>query len=383
MRTVALPLFIATCMVVDYANAQSGTLFVSRPHQVVKLVDLNSDGDYLDFAERTVFADGLPAGLDRITVRGQFLFVGASQSAEVFVLEDRNGDGDAFDSAEVLVYGRLPAVDPAPMLAGLATGADGRVFFADAANGTLHVLRDLNRDGDALDIDEALTVADLLNSPVAVSLRSDGVVLVAQLDFDIPIRILEDRNGDGDFLDFAENLSYSEGIAPGEDLAVLDRQHSFLVRAASGEVVQLRDLTGDNDVLDFSEVILYASGLTAGTVLTTDGANGLYIGAGDPGGTIYFVRDLNADGDALDFGEVVPVADGLDQAGGIVFVPTEQEKCMKGDINADAVVDFDDVIFFVDVLVGNTIPRDFCPSDIDGNGEVNGEDVQALIELLI
>ncbi|MFQ5429230.1 MAG: hypothetical protein ACE5E1_02870, partial [Phycisphaerae bacterium] len=48
------------------ARAQVGGLFAARPGEIVRLVDRNGDGDFLDFAEQATFADGLPSDPDRL-----------------------------------------------------------------------------------------------------------------------------------------------------------------------------------------------------------------------------------------------------------------------------------------------------------------------------
>lgn len=364
------------------ARAQVGGLFAARPGEIVRLVDRNGDGDFLDFAEQATFADGLPSDPDRLAASGGRLYVGAVSNAEVWLVEDRNGDGDALDFAEVSLYGRVQATAPAPALGGLAVRADGALLAGDAAGGRVFVLADLNGDGDALDFAESRLLADGLSATVAVALRPDGRVLVAQTDVNIPVRILEDRNGDGDCLDFAENLSYAEALAPGADLSACSDVLAYLARPASGEIVVLRDLDGDNDALDFGEVIQHAGGLAMPGALTPDGAGGLYVVGQDAAGTVYHVRDLNGDGDALDFGEVTTVAAGLTGVTGLVRT-TAAAPCLKGDADGDGVVDAADAAALVNVLLGLMTPPDPCPTDVNGDGTTDGRDVPALVLVLL
>ena len=366
------------------AHAQAGAVFVGRPGQVIELIDLNGDGDFLDFAESRVFADGLPTDLNRITANGGSLFVGASTSAEIFVVRDLNSDGDALDFGEVILYGQLPPQVKAPQLAGLGSAPDGRLFATDATTGELYAFVDPNGDGDAMDFAETLLVANGLSAPTAVTIRPDGVVLLAQNDVNIPVRVLQDRNADGDFLDFAENLSYVETGPAVDDLFTATDTLAFAIRTATGEVAALRDGNGDDDALDVGEVVLYAAGMDSPLVVTSAGigAGSLFVAAGDVAGTVYLVRDVNGDGDALDFAEVIPVATGLTQPTGIVMVLAATLGCLKGDVNIDTLVDFNDVAPFVQILVCASVPADPCPADVNGDGAINGEDVQAFVDAL-
>lgn len=369
-----------------HGGAYAGTdaVFVVRPGQVIELIDLNGDGDFLDFAESRVFADGLPADLNRITANSGSLFVGALTSAEIFVLRDLNSDGDALDFGEVIPYGQLPPQGQTPQLACLGSAPDGRLFAADATAGKLYAFVDANGDGDAMDFAETLLVADGLSVPTAVTIRPDGVVLVAQDDVNIPVRVLQDRNADGDFLDFAENLSYVETAPAVDDLFAATDTLAFAIRTTTGEVAALRDGNGDDDALDVGEVVMYADGLDTPLVVTSAGigAGSLFVAAGDTAGTVYLVRDVNGDGDALDFAEVIPVAVGLTQPTGIVLVLAATPGCLKGDVNMNMLVDVNDVALFVQILVGASVPTDPCTADVNSDGAINGEDVQAFVDAL-
>lgn len=366
------------------AYAQAPAVFIARPGQVIELIDLNGDGDFLDFAESRVFADSLPTDLNRITANAGNLFIGAQTSAEVFVARDLNADGDALDFGEVTLYGRLPSQTPAPQLAGLGSAPNAGLFAADATAGRLYALIDANNDGDALDFAETLPVAEGLSAPTAVTVRPDGVVLLSQADVNIPVRILQDRNADGDFLDFAENISYVESAPVVDDLFAATNPLAFAVRTATGQVAALRDGNGDNDALDIGEVLTYAAGLDTPLVVASagKGSDSLLVAAGDAAGTVYLVQDVNGDGDALDFAEVVVVGMGVNQPTGIVTVAAAMPGCLKGDVNMDALVDVNDIAPLVQILAGTTPPADPCPADVSGDGAINGEDVQAFIDVL-
>ena len=109
------------------------------------------------------------------------------------------------------------------------------------------------------------------------------MVLVAQDDANIPMRVLQDRNADGDFLDFAENICYVESAPAVDDLFAATDILAFAVRTSTGEVTALRDGNGDNDALDVGEVVLYAAGLGSPLVVTPagTGSGSLFVAAGD------------------------------------------------------------------------------------------------------
>ncbi len=373
---------IIVCMESTAERVWADALYITQPGQLIKLQDINTDGDFFDFSEISVYTDGLPMPLGRITAHTSRLFVADPISATVRVIDDLNGDGDALDFAESALFGQLPESIPPAMLTGLAARADGALYATDAALGILYVLQDVNADGDALDFGETIEVANGLLSPTAVAVRPDGILLITQPSPVVPVRILEDRNADNDFLDFAENLSYAENIPPGEDITATSETIAYLTRPVMGEVIALRDLTGDDDVLDFGEIVIHATGLNSPHVLTGDGSGGLYVATGDAMGTMVHVRDLNGDGDALDFGEVINVAEGVSQPTGIVFVPAATIGCIQGDINNDAIVSIEDMAPFVSILVGTSSPPDTCPADMNMDGQINGNDIQPFINVL-
>jgi len=382
-RIMAHRLFIAVVLIlvnVPQAGAQDGALYVAQPGQVLKLMDHNGDGDFLDFAETTVYAEGLPADIGAIDGNTSRLFVVVADSATILVIEDLNADGDALDFSEVALYAALPEADPPPILAGLACHPDGILLTAEQTTNAVYRAEDLNGDGDALDLDELFQVADGLSDPSALAARPDSLVLLAQQLTEIPVRILHDRTNDGDYQDFAENISYAEDIPPGDDITAPLDHIAYMTRPAQGLIVRLQDLTGDDDVLDYAEVVRYAENLSSPTAITHENADSLFVTSQDAGGSIYHIRDLNADGDALDFAEVVIVAEGLGQMSGIVYVAAA---CVKGDINGTGTVSIDDVPPFVEVLLGTLHLSDPCPADMNNDGQIDGADIQSFIDVFL
>lgn len=360
---------------VGQAAGEDAILFASREDSILRLVDRNGDGDFLDCAEATVYAEDVGTAVSAIAAgaagAGGDLFAIDSGEAVVRCVRDLNGDGDAMDFGEVVVHGPLPQEPPNAVYAGLGRLSDGSLLAVETTSGRVYRLVDCNGDGDALDAGEVAIVAEGLTSPTALAVRPDDKVLIAADSAETPIRILQDLNGDGDYADFAENISYAEAFEPGDGITAPLNDLAYLVRPSDGAVLRLHDLTGDDDVLDFGEVVVFAMGLVQPSSVSHAGVGSLYV-AGGTGGTIHHVRDLNADGDALDFSEVVCVAEGLGTLTGLCF---QDNGCLAGDANEDGTVNAADVPIFVGVLLGSEPLPPLCLVDMNGDGQLDGGDI--------
>lgn len=358
-------------------------LFVSRPGEIVRLSDLNDDGDYLDSGERLSYCAELPAAIGSIVATPDALFMARTDLPIVLRAADLNGDGDALDANEVALFAEWTGGLPTPTFSALAVTVDGVLYVADSANGRVLRLEDANGDGDALDFGELLVVGDGLTSPVSLAVRPDGCVLVAQNLSAAPVRNLCDRNSDGDFFDFAENLSYAENVSPGNGLVATGEWSSYLARSATGDVLLLRDLTRDLDALDFGEVVTYAVSMASAAYVAADGATALYVAAADAAGTVYRVMDSNGDGDALDIGEVLPVAEDLTTPAGITIAPGRVvPSCVRGDLNADGSVTPADAPLLANTLIDPT-GAEMCRADANDDGLLDGRDVAAFVAILL
>lgn len=357
------------------SSAAAGELFALRPGQVHLLVDGNGDGDYFDFNETQLYADGLPATAMAISSSADSVFVLDPASRTIIRLRDENGDLDALDFGESLAFAELPA-GPAGPTAIVAAGEDA-LFATDSGCGCVYAVRDRNDDGDALDFSEVSMVAVGLTLPQSIAMRPDGAMLVAQQSSQAPVRILDDRNGDGDFLDFAENISYAENFAAGIAVQAMSTAWSLLLRPGDGTLQLLDDLTGDNDALDFAEVRLFAEGLSSASALAANAGEAFVARTGAAGG-LWRVGDLNADGDALDFGEVLMVASSFTDIRGLAM-RSAAVPCIKGDVDANGIVNTADISPLVNVLLGVAVPGDPCPPDVNNDGLLDGRDVQAFV----
>jgi hypothetical protein len=343
---------------------------------VVRLDDVNADGDYLDFGEIAVFANGLPGSSLTIAGDAEGLFIAAQGSNGILIARDMNGDGDALDFGEVVTYGQLPAGGPSPVFGGLAEAEGGGAYIAEATSGVLYHFLDLNSDGDGLDSGEALSVAIQLTGPTSIAVRPDGAILVAQQSAGAPVLILLDRNGDGDFLDFAEAINYAEPETPGQKIAAPADRVAYVLRPSDGRLLRLQDLTADDDALDFGEVVTFAEGLSSPGELGAVDSNQLFVTIGDG---LYLLHDRNGDGDALDSGEFVAVGQGVTQPTGLAIAPSS---CLLGDVDGNGAVEAGDIGPFANALLGLG-PAESCRVDINRDGVQDGQDIAPFVSQLI
>jgi hypothetical protein len=359
---------------------QLPSAYVSRLGQIVRLDDLNADGDYFDFGESALFAADLPSTITSLAATADGVFVLDPPAAAIYQARDVNEDGDALDFGELTLFGQLSSGMPPPTLTGLAA-AEGRLFAIDVAAETLIRFADMNGDLDALDFGESASVGQGLSGASAMAFRPDGRLLVARQSASVPVLILDDRNSDGDFLDFAEAISYAENISPGTHITSPHDHVSYLLRPAAGQIIRLQDLTGDDDALDFGEIVVFADGMSSPSVLAADRDERVLVAAADAFGTILWVSDLNRDGDALDVGEVTTVGQGINQAAGIVVLSTGTS-CIRGDLDESGTVELNDVSLFVDALLGLSAAP-LCRADVNIDGQVNGLDVASFTTMLV
>ncbi len=370
---MSLGLFTATA-----ASAQSPTIFLARPGTVTTLIDLNADGDFLDFAETQPYAAAMPAQLGAIAVSPTRVFVIDATTGTILALADTNDDHDALDFGEVSLFG-IPPSGP-PVLAGLISISDELCFSVNTTSGNLIRFEDLNHDGDALDFAEAAIVANGLAPAATLAARPDGVILAAQSLTTFPVLILQDRTNDADYLDFAESLSYVENTTSGTGLVAVTNQLAYLARPTDGRVMKLHDLTGDDDALDFAEVTTWADAVPNVSRLALEPSGALLAACADPAGSVYRLRDANNDGDALDFGEAIIVATGQTTPSGIAI--RLNTNCLAGDMNADGIVDIVDApLLAAELLNPGSAPT--CRADVNGDSSTDGRDIRAFTQILL
>lgn len=380
MRSRPLTWMMVCLGIVSAIDARGESLYALRPGQIHLFIDANSDGDFLDFSEVRLFAEGLSTNVSMISAGSDALFALSPNARSVIQLSDLNADGDALDFGELLSYADLPP-GPAGPTAIRATD-DGRLFATDSGCGCLYVIHDLNQDGDAFDAFEVTTVATGLTAPVSISMRPDGVVLIAQQNAQVPVRILRDRNGDGDFFDFAENISYAEGVPAGTVIEAVSLHRSYLLRPSDATLQMLDDMTGDDDVLDFAEIRLFAAGLTTASSLAMAQSGTAFVSRTGAGGGIWRIEDANGDGDAMDFNEVSQVAAGMTDLLSLAYRASAVPECIKGDADENGLVQVADIAPLTAALLGVAVPDDTCRVDVNDDSLLNGHDVRAFVSII-
>ncbi len=372
-----IPILTALTMCVPVADAAQVYYVSSAAESVVfRIEDLNGDGDALDAGEKTVWADGLSFPLGLVT-DGPAVYVASTGlpagQNRIVRLEDVNGDGDALDAGESMTWAD-GLTDPF----GLDRAPDGSIYVTDLADDEVLCLLDLNGDGDALDAGEKTLFATAIEGAAGMLIRDDGFYVAAR-KADRTHRI-EDLNGDGDALDAAENTVHATPLADVNDM-VDAGGGCYYASSLTGAIVRIVcDTNGDGDAQDIGEILPFAGGVLAGIANPKGMAphcGGDFLLA-DPGdGDLLLVHDVNGDGDAFDAVEVLTFADGflgpdlligadadgdglIDCADNCPQVPNPDQADVNGDGTGDAC--------------------DTCPWDCgDGDGNVGIVDFLAVL----
>lgn len=243
--------------------------------------DSNSDGDANDDGEIVVFYDDDAAGPSLSSPNGMVLrpdgsiFVcddGAAVRA-VLRLADLNSDGDAQDLDEGSIYfdaSSLSSVAPVGDPESIALFADGRLLLGDTSDGRLITLEDIDGDGTAQGEAEATVYYQASNGPVLVDIDAlqidttvdPNVVFAIDEDNGLVLR-LEDANGDGDADDAGESRVWIDpSITPASDpndaflLEGPSGPQLFLADGATDAIWRASDTNGDGSI-DATEITPY------------------------------------------------------------------------------------------------------------------------------
>jgi len=116
--------------------------------QVVRLIDLDADGDAMDAQEAVVYSNILALGLD-MTSTGKLYTEGS------YLMQDLNADGDALDPDETIFYGaRSSGLMPLGVAIDPTTGLVHVQHRGLTGPNEITLLTDLDSDGDAADTGE-------------------------------------------------------------------------------------------------------------------------------------------------------------------------------------------------------------------------------------
>lgn len=178
---------------------------------IVRLVDLDFDGDANDLGEATRYFEPPPGALAGDTQimdafigdDGHLYYVESSSTGfrpqGIYRLDDADGNGTIDPLTEVALWFTMPAAPNPSFLQSAARGVDGYVFLTDTGNDLVLRIRDENADGDADDPGE-FTVFFAAPMPAIywdVSPLADGRVLVCGENGVGRLLMLDDANGDG------------------------------------------------------------------------------------------------------------------------------------------------------------------------------------------
>ena len=219
----------------DIAVRADGTALLAQfsPGEVWRFRDLNGDGDALDTDEKALYAEGIPGPVGLLD-RGDDVLVTAFSDHHVRRLVDLNGDGDCLDVAENMDH--TPPDIPSPI--GVAGATAAAYFVAAPGVDTIYRVEDRNGDGDAFDVIEVLSYADSVFEEIGCPwgvVQCPGLGLMVAEHADGQLSLIRDLNGDGDALDVGEVMLYADTVPMPTDLVYVGDPLEIVPELAPGE----------------------------------------------------------------------------------------------------------------------------------------------------
>ncbi|MEQ8768961.1 MAG: hypothetical protein RIB60_00475 [Phycisphaerales bacterium] len=415
-NTAALPVAearpaAASALLVVFVHDQSSD-------EILRLRDLNGDGDAHDLGEVTVFYDDSPPaalGIDNaqgLVALGPDTLLATDNfdPDNIIFMNDADADGSALGAGEASIWfsGLLPGGFTLTNPADLTPLGDGSYLLLD--NNTLdtanpeaiYILEDLNADNDVDDAGEAVLFHEL--SPVGVSATTtfdavrDESGFVYTLDITDPnqiesIDIIEPGGATRTEWINSADLFNLVGIFLGTtfELEYIPDSDEILFGASNLSndqlIVAAKDRNGSNTIDVASELRLvwsegtHADGFSTGSprdfarlpdgrLLWTDGLND----------RVMLHQDLNGDGDFQELGETTVLyvaatasANGLPTLS-LPLSVTGAIVCFA-DCDGNGALNVDDV----DCWVAGFLAGDLGVADCDGNGSLNVDDVDCFV----
>jgi len=246
----------------------------------------NGDKDALDDGEQGVYYDasgdspglGTPKAMVYWSDGSILVCDDGSRSIRVIRLIDLDGDGNALGPNESSIafdganFAGTAIQDPET----IAVGADGAVYIADSATRTVIELVDVDGNGDFQGVTESRVIfvaaettpfGDVDSLVAAV----DGSLLVGDRETNTVLRLV-DRNGDGDRVDDGEWSVVLDGTAevPALDIQEMLELHDGGILIVDGRrdgLIVAEDVNGDGDWNDAGETRSWL--LDGGSLLST------------------------------------------------------------------------------------------------------------------
>lgn len=310
----------------DFYIADHGT----PSEAIFRFQDLNQDGDVQDPGEQIVFYDLSGPGPDLTNMQALTIhpidgsvWVSGTSLDIILRLEDLNGDGDANDAGEYKVFYDNTGAQAISSVVALAFSTTGKFLYllnSGSADGVIR-LADKNNDGDALDSGEATIYLDntalsgsWLSSPSDLVLHKGDLYMVDSVK-NVIVHLM-DKNNDGDALDLNEGMQFAvaKAITTGSTWNIVFEFGTdvlYGVELSGGyNVRRWEDQNNDGDAMDSGEVTIFFDSasnannysLKTSFSLTADPAGSVYV-CNHTADTVYKLTDLNSDADANDAGE--------------------------------------------------------------------------------
>lgn len=402
---------------------------------IMRLQDLNNDGDFNDANEATQFfgpgnADGWPGvGSAQTLLTLAFDDILAADGEEsgnfdtrVYRLRNLNGDHDAMDTGEAIEFwdAMLPTGVNYDRPKDMTIGPDGAIYLAD--NNTINFdydtpeavwrLQDLNNDGDVNDPNEITLYIELAPAGDAFGFISEDFkwnatdqLIFSNMDSSTNttnIWIIQPDQTLTPFLD--DSNLFGIGIhhvgltlQPGTLHPVMSAYDVFDIR----RIIKFVDFNGNGYIDDNDEkVTLYRSDVAVESFQWNITASGPTDIDYAPDGTLWLTNnvddlifrfnDLNNDGDYNDLNEAAEVYRAA-IAGANGGFATEFPRTITfastappGDINDDGLVNPDDFLAFTDCMLGPDIPLhiDCLAANLDADHDADLDDLAHLQTLL-
>lgn len=287
-----------TCVV----TSPDGTTFIadSTIDIVLAMRDLNGDGDANDAGEYRVFfnsttnASGIiMASAQGITVDALGrLFVANSNAGttgqdNILKLEDLNGDGDANDAGESFVYCLIPTGAGAvgnSIPTKVVVGPDLNLYYTDVASTTpvvtvkgVYKLEDNNNDGDANDVGEVTLfwAPPFTATPFYWSLAVDWLGNFYVTDHSTNRNVWRGRDADnsGTITGGEQTLFFNDAAATWWDVVLRDDGVVLLANSSTPDrLTACIDLNNDGDAMDANESSLAYSATVSSSPISLRGA---------------------------------------------------------------------------------------------------------------